>query len=135
MLLTVTAFKCYVGEEKKKTKPSQRTEKNKRPKLLINIENKMKKLRKEISHFSEEIKRIKNIMKMTKRLWKNWKWIKKELNGKVTLQRLVTFKEKKINIIRKLSSCDIVTLLNVHNSVYFLKVKEIKCFGCLYFVF
>ena len=43
-------------------------------------------------------------MKMTKRLWKNRIWIKKELKGKVSLESLTILKEKRINEIRKLKN-------------------------------
>ena len=43
-------------------------------------------------------------MKMSRRLWKNRIWIKKELKGKVTLESLTILKEKRINMIRKLNN-------------------------------
>ena len=43
-------------------------------------------------------------MIMTKRLWKNRIWIKKELKGKVTLESLTILKEKRINMIRELKN-------------------------------
>lgn len=76
-------------------------------------------LRKEIFQFSEEIRRIKYNMKMIKRLWKNRIWIKKEFKGKVILESLIIFKEKRINMIRKLKN-------ERRNKIIIMKIRKVN---------
>ena len=97
-------YKKGTKKKKKKSNATQRTNNDSRPRWLVKLESKMTVLRKEISQLSEEIRRTKYNMKMTKRLWKNRMWIKKELKGKVTLESLTILKEKRINMIRKLKN-------------------------------
>ena len=100
---TAVAFK-RVTMENKATKASQRKEQKEKPRWLITLEQEVTKLRKQTSQITEEINRIKNNKKMTKKMWKNRKWIGKEIRGKMNIKELVTLKEKKINMLRKLKN-------------------------------
>ena len=100
---TATSFK-FITKENKKPKQSQSEERNEKPIWLIRLEQKTVILRKQTSQITEEIRRVQSNKKMTRKLNKNRRWIKKELNGRINLRRLVTLKEKKINTLRKLKN-------------------------------
>ena len=76
-------------------------QKERKPRWLDLMDKRMSKTRKEISQVTAEIDRTKRNGKLTKTLWKNRKWLKKELiTRKLGLKELTSLKERKLNIIR-----------------------------------
>ena len=76
-------------------------QKESKPRWLDLMDKLMSKTRKEISQVTAEIDRTKRNGKLTKTLWKNRKWMNKELKTrKLGLKELTSLKERKLNIIR-----------------------------------
>ena len=64
----------------------------------------MNKIRGKISQITEEIQRIRNYKNLSRTMRRNRsrRWMKKELNGKITLNGLLGMKERKISIAKSI---------------------------------
>ena len=84
-----------------KRKPIESQQRERKPRWLEITEKQMNRTRKEISQVTAEIDRTRRNGKLTKTLWKNRNWMKKELKtSKLGLAELTALKERKLNTIR-----------------------------------
>lgn len=99
LLYSLARAWSVVMERNVKRKDGQ--QKESKPRWLDLMDKLMSKTRKEISQVTAEIDRTKRNGKLTKTLWKNRKWMNKELKTrKLGLKELTSLKERKLNIIR-----------------------------------